>query len=67
MLAEVVDIHGDLKTPSDLAKCSGTPLMKLQCEKGRVHASEVMLLEAPSDPIAGKLLSNLIEALSSAS
>ena len=67
MLAEVVDIHGYLKTPSDLAKYSGTPLLELHCGKGKVFASEMMLLEAPSDPIAGKLLSNLIEALGSAS
>jgi hypothetical protein len=67
MLAEVVDVHGYLKTPSDLEKCSGTPLVDLQYRKGRVFASKMMLLEAPSDPIAGKLLSNLIEALGSTS
>jgi hypothetical protein len=67
MLAEVVDIHGYLKTPSDLAKYSGTPLVELRIGKGRIFASEMMLVEAANDPIAGKLLSNLIEALGSTS
>jgi beta-galactosidase len=63
MLAEVVDIHGYLKTPADLAKYSGTPLVQLSDGKGKVIASEMMLLEAPEDPIAGRLLSNLILSL----
>ena len=65
MLAEVVDIHGYLKTPTDLAKYSGTPLLQLDAGKGRVIASEMMLFEAPQDPIAGRLLSNLINTLGS--
>jgi hypothetical protein len=65
ILAEVVDIHGYLKTPADLAKYSGTPLLQLDAGKGRVIASEMMLFEAPQDPIAGRLLSNLIKALGS--
>jgi len=63
ILAEVVDIHGYLKTPADLAKYSGTPLVQLSDGKGKVIASEMMLLEAPEDPIAGRLLSNLIQSL----
>ena len=63
MLAEVVDIHGYLKTPADLAKYRGTPLVHLNAGKGRVIASEMMLFEAPQDPIAGRLLGNLIHAL----
>lgn len=64
MLAEVVDIHGYLKTPADLAKYSGTPLVQLKAGKGRVLVSEMMLFEASQDPIAGRLLSNLIKSLS---
>jgi hypothetical protein len=63
MLAEVIDIHGYLKTPADLAKYRGTPLVQLNDGKGRVIASEMMLFEAQQDPIAGRLLSNLIKAL----
>jgi hypothetical protein len=65
MLAEVVDIHGYLKTPADLAKYSGTPLVQLNAGKGNVIASEMMLFEAQQDPIAGRLLSNLIKTLGS--
>jgi Glycosyl hydrolases family 2/Glycosyl hydrolase 2 galactose-binding domain-like/Glycosyl hydrolases family 2, TIM barrel domain len=65
MLAEAVDIHGYLKTPADLAKYRGTPLVQLNDGKGRVIASEMMLFEAQQDPIAGRLLSNLIKALGS--
>ena len=67
MLAEVVDIHGYLKTPADLAKYNGTPLVQLTDGKGKVIASEMMLFEAPRDPIAGRLLSNLIKTLASKS
>jgi hypothetical protein len=67
MLAEVVDIHGYLKSPADLSKYSGTPLVQLEAGKGRLIASEMMLFEAPQDPIAGRLLANLIHTLGSAS
>ena len=65
MLAEVVDIHGYLKTSADLAKYSGTPLVLLDVGKGRLIASEMMLFEAPQDPIAGRLLANLVKTLGS--
>jgi beta-galactosidase len=67
MLAEVVDIHGYLKTPADLAKYSGSPLIDLRIGKGRVLASEMMLFEATHDPIAGRLFGNLIHTLGSSS
>jgi hypothetical protein len=65
MLAEVVDIHAYLKTPADLAQFSGTPLIQLEVGKGRLIASEMMLLEAAQDPIAGRLFANLINTLGS--
>jgi hypothetical protein len=65
MLAEVVDIHAYLKTPADLAKYSGTPLVQLNEGKGKVIASEMMLFDAPQDPIAGRLLANIIKSLGS--
>lgn len=63
MLAEVIDIHGYLKTPADLAKYRGSPLVEIAAGKGKVIASEMMLLEAPHDPIARKLLANIVNAL----
>ena len=67
MLAEVVDIHGYLRTPADLAKHSGTPLVQVNDGKGKVIASEMLLFEATQDPIAGRLLANLIKSLGSES
>jgi hypothetical protein len=67
MLAEVVDIHGYLKTSADLAKYRGTPLVQLNDGKGKVIASEMMLFEALRDPIAGRLFGNLLNALASES
>jgi beta-galactosidase len=63
MLAESIDIHSYLRTPADLGKYRGTPLVRLNDGKGKVIASEMMLFEAPQDPIAGRLLGNLINAL----
>jgi hypothetical protein len=65
MLAEVTDIHAYLKTPADLVRYSGTPLVQLDSGKGRIIASEMMLFEAARDPIAGRLLANLIKTLGS--
>jgi hypothetical protein len=67
MLAESIDIHSYLRTPADLAKYRGTPLVQLNDGKGKVIASEMMLFEAPQDPIAGRLLGNLINALATES
>jgi beta-galactosidase len=62
-LASTVDIHGYLRTPEDVVRVSGSPLVELRAGKGTILASE-MLLEADSrDPIAGRLLSNLIHHL----
>jgi hypothetical protein len=62
-LASTVDIHGYLRTPEDVVRVSGSPLVELRAGKGTILASE-MLLEADfRDPIAGRLLSNLIHYL----
>jgi hypothetical protein len=64
-LASVVDIHGYLQSYKDFLKISGSPLVELRIGKGAIIASEmVMMIEAPLDPIAGKLLSNLLTYLS---
>jgi Glycosyl hydrolases family 2/Glycosyl hydrolases family 2, TIM barrel domain/Glycosyl hydrolases family 2, sugar binding domain len=67
MLAEVVDIHAYLKAPADLAKYRGTPLIQIDAGKGKVIASEMMLFEAPQDPIARRILTNIIKTLGSPS
>jgi hypothetical protein len=38
--------------------------VELRIGKGAIIASEMMMMEAPLDPIAGKLLSNLLTHLS---
>jgi hypothetical protein len=63
-LASVVDIHGYLQSYKDFPKISGSPLVELRIGKGTIIASEMMMIEAPLDPIAGKLLSNLLTYLS---
>ena len=61
-LASTVDIHGYLRTP-EVVRVSGSPLVELRAGKGTILASE-MLVEADfRDPIAGRLLSNLIHHL----
>lgn len=62
-LAEVVDRHGYLKQPGDVAAISGSPLLELRIGDGRVLASEMLLLAADEDPIAGRLLGNLLRQL----
>jgi len=63
-LADVTDIHGYLQTPEDLAKYSGTPLVEITIGKGRLICSEMFLLEGERDPIARRLLSNILHSLS---
>jgi hypothetical protein len=42
-------------------------LIQIDAGKGRIIASEMMLFEAPQDPIAGRLLANIIKTLGSPS
>ncbi|MGH9344557.1 MAG: glycoside hydrolase family 2 protein [Terriglobia bacterium] len=62
-LAEIVEAHGFLKQPEDVAEVSGSPLLKLRIGNGIVFASDMLLGTADNDPIAGKLLGNLVGAL----
>lgn len=65
ILAEVVNTHGYLREPSDFNRVSGSPLFEIRSGSGRWIACELMLLEAaPFDPIAMRLLSNLLADLS---
>lgn len=64
VLAEVVNTHGYLQRSSDFGRVSGSPLLEVRTGAGRWIACELMLLDAaPFDPIAKRLLSNLIENL----
>lgn len=68
VLAEVVNFHGYLHQPSDLLRVSGSSLFTMRTGAGQWITCEFLLLEAaPFDPIAGKLLSNLLTAISSES
>ena len=60
-LAYVVDRHAYLKKPEDVVQVSGSPLLELHAGRGTIFASEMML--ASEDPIAGRLLANLIQSI----
>ena len=63
--SEVVDIHGYLKQPSDFLKVSGSPLWEVRIGDGRWMSCELTLLSSSqTDPIAGRLLANLLRELS---
>jgi hypothetical protein len=59
------DIHGDLNK-GGYPKIAGAPLVEVHLGKGIVVASEMMLSTKDNDPIAGRLLANLIAYLRSA-
>jgi hypothetical protein len=60
-LAEVVDRHGYLKKSEDVVHISGSPLIELHSGRGLVIACEMMLQAADRDPIAAKLLTNVLK------
>jgi hypothetical protein len=59
-LVEVVDLHGYLKKPEDVIGISGSPLVELRIGQGIIFASEMMFEAASDDPIAAKLLNNIV-------
>lgn len=59
-LAHLVDCHGYLKKPEDVVQVNGSPLVSLHIDKGAILACEMMLNAAKDDPIAGRLLTNLL-------
>ncbi len=63
MPAEATNIHGYLKTLSDFEMVYGSPLIDLRAGNGRLLASEMIFDETVEDPIAGRLLANLVFAL----
>jgi beta-galactosidase len=65
-LADQLDLHGYLQKASDLFTMGGTPLVELRLGKGRVLASEMNLESGQDDPIARRLLVNMISYLETA-
>jgi hypothetical protein len=59
-LADQCDIHAYLKTTSEITRYTGNPLVEIQIGKGRLLASELNLESAKNDPIARRLLMNMI-------
>jgi beta-galactosidase len=62
-VAEHLDIHAYLKKPADILPLSGSPLVEIRLGQGRILASEMELKAAPNDPIARRLLVNMIQSL----
>jgi hypothetical protein len=60
-LAEVVDRHGYLKKPEDVVHISGSPLVELRSGRGLLIACEMMLEPSDRDPIAARLLTNILK------
>lgn len=66
-LADQCDLHGYLTSPSLVQKYSGAPLLEIRVGKGRLIASELNFDSAAVDPIAKRLLSNIVNDLASKS
>jgi len=62
-LADHCDIHAYLKKEEDIKALSGSPIVEIELGQGRLLASEMALDAAPNDPIARRLLFNMILAL----
>lgn len=62
-LAQECDQHGYLKDPAEITSVSGFPIVEIQLGRGRILASEMALDAGPDDPIARRLLDNMILSL----
>ena len=66
-LAHQCDFHGDTlfgpETRIQFFKIAGAPLVEIHIGKGIVIASEMVLFAKDRDPIASRLLSNLLKHL----
>jgi hypothetical protein len=61
-LAMQCDIHVEMK-PGEYRKVGGAPLIQIQLGKGVIIASEMTLSARDRDPIAGRLLANMLSVL----
>lgn len=64
-LAQQCDLHGYLKKTSQIVNYQGTPLVEIHHGKGVLIASEMCVEEGGEDPIAEKLLNNILYYLTS--
>jgi hypothetical protein len=62
-LATMIDIHGYLNSPEDFTNVSGSPMVELHIGSGMILASEMYFDSDLKDPIAGRLMSNLLRYL----
>lgn len=62
-LAWHLPIHGYLQKPEDVVDLSGSPLVEIQCGTGRLISSEMALESGSNDPIARRLLCNILSYL----
>jgi hypothetical protein len=62
-LAWQCDLHAYLKNASEINAVSGSPLVEIRAGKGILIASEMNYESARIDPIAERLLNNLIHYL----
>lgn len=62
-LADHCDQHGGLDKPGEMAAIGGPPIVEIHLGAGRVLASEMTLEAAPDDPIARRVLRNMLLSL----
>jgi hypothetical protein len=63
VLADYCDFHGYLEKHEQIYKSIGVPILQAKLGQGELIASEMMVESAANDPIAARLLNNLISAL----
>jgi hypothetical protein len=59
-LADQCDIHAYLQRTSEITRYSGTPLVEIRAGKGVLISSEMNFAASENDPIARRLLANVI-------
>lgn len=60
VLADQCDIHGYLQQPGDVQQHAGSPLLAVTLGQGRILVSEMNLGARNRDPVAGRLLGNMV-------
>ena len=63
VLADHVGIHGYLQNPQDFSAIAGCPLLEVRLGKGRLILCEMCVDARTDDPVARRLLGNLVASL----
>ena len=63
VLADHVGIHGYLQNPQDFSAVAGCPLLEVRLGKGRLILCEMCVDARGYDPVARRLLGNLVASL----